>query len=62
VREGAQVLCATHSPLLTALPDATILQLDDRGYTPVRWQDLTPSSATGGATSPTRSYLRHLLD
>jgi predicted ATPase len=62
VREGAQVLCATHSPLLTALPDATILQLDDRGYTPVRWQDLTLLGHWRRYLTDPQSYLRHLLD
>lgn len=38
--EGRQVLCATHSPLLTALPGARILQVDERGLTPVDWEDL----------------------
>ena len=38
--EGRQVLCATHSPLLTALPGAHVLQLDERGMSPVDWEDL----------------------
>ena len=29
---GAQVICATHSPVLAAFPDATIYQLNDDGY------------------------------
>lgn len=29
--EGSQVIVATHSPLLVALPGATLLQLDDEG-------------------------------
>jgi predicted ATPase len=62
VREDAQVLCTTHSPLLTALPDATILQLDDRGYTPVRWQDLTLLGHWRRYLTDPQSYLRHLLD
>lgn len=39
-QEGAQVVMATHSPVLAALPDATILRLDDAGFTPVAWSDL----------------------
>ncbi len=38
--EGRQVLCATHSPLLTSLPGAHVLQLDERGLTPVQWEEL----------------------
>lgn len=34
-----QVIMATHSPLLMAYPDARLLQLSNRGLTPVRVQD-----------------------
>ena len=38
--EGKQVLCATHSPALTALPGAHVLQVDEQGLTRVDWEDL----------------------
>ncbi|GAB1694214.1 AAA family ATPase [Krasilnikovia sp. M28-CT-15] len=38
--DGAQVVVATHSPLLTALPDATILELGEHGIRRACWQDL----------------------
>ncbi|WP_432511664.1 AAA family ATPase [Kineococcus sp. SYSU DK001] len=38
--QGRQVLCATHSPLLTALPGARILQVGPDGITPAGWEDL----------------------
>jgi predicted ATPase len=37
---GAQVVVATHSPLLTALPGATILELGPAGIRKVAWEDL----------------------
>ena len=37
---GSQVVVATHSPLLTALPDATILELGEHGIRRVAWEDL----------------------
>jgi predicted ATPase len=37
---GAQIVVATHSPLLTALPDATILELGDHGIRRSEWADL----------------------
>ncbi len=40
VAAGGQVVCATHSPILTALPGARILQLDGDGMTPVEWSAL----------------------
>ncbi|WP_432560986.1 AAA family ATPase [Kineococcus sp. SYSU DK003] len=39
-RGGKQVLCATHSPIVTAVPGARILQVDENGLTPVGWEDL----------------------
>jgi predicted ATPase len=38
--QGAQVVVATHSPLLTALPGATILELGDHGIRRVSWDEL----------------------
>lgn len=37
---GGQVICATHSPLLTALPGAQILQLNDTGIHQEEWAAL----------------------
>lgn len=59
---GSQVLCATHSPLLTALPGALVLQLDDDGLTPVQWQDLELVAHWRRYLGDPRAYLRHVLD
>jgi len=59
---GRHVLCATHSPLLTALPGARILQLDDGGLTPVRWEDLAIVAHWRAFLDAPQRYLRHLLD
>lgn len=40
VQSGSQVLMATHSPVLAALPGARVLELDDSGFTERPWQDL----------------------
>jgi predicted ATPase len=37
---GAQVVVATHSPMLTALPRATIIELGEHGMRPARWGNL----------------------
>ena len=58
---GAQVLCATHSPLLTALPGATILDIDDDGFTPREWDELALVAHWRGYLSDPQRYLRHLL-
>ncbi len=60
--DGGQVLCATHSPLLTALPGATILELSDSGITPVTWQDLNLVTHWQRYLQDPQTYLRHLLD
>ena len=39
VKEGAQFIIATHSPILMAFPGANILEFSDRGIQPVRYQD-----------------------
>lgn len=62
VRDGRQVLCATHSPLLTALPGATVLQLDETGITPVPWQDLAVVDHWRRFLDDPQRYLRHVLD
>jgi predicted ATPase len=36
----SQVLMATHSPVLAAVPGATLLQLDEQGLSPTSWQDV----------------------
>jgi predicted ATPase len=59
--EGSQVLCATHSPLLTALPGARILQLDEDGYRDVAWADLDLVSLWRTYLDDPQRYLRHLL-
>ncbi len=38
--DGIQVLMATHSPILAAIPNATIIELDELGFRPRRWQEL----------------------
>lgn len=58
---GAQVLCATHSPLLAALPGATILELDDDGYHRTSWEDLALVDHWRRYLADPRAYLRHVL-
>lgn len=58
---GAQVLCATHSPVLTALPGATILQVDADGYRPVAWEDLELVQHWRRFLDRPEGYLRHVV-
>lgn len=40
LRDDVQVLMATHSPILAAIPGARIIELDEDGYRPQQWQHL----------------------
>ncbi len=37
---GSQIICATHSPVLTALPGAQVIEMTPVGPTPTSWRDL----------------------
>ena len=39
IQQGCQFVIATHSPILLAYPDATILVLDDDGIRPVPYEE-----------------------
>lgn len=58
---GAQVICATHSPVLTALPGATILELGEWGIRRARWEDLEIVRHYRSFLHAPERYLRHLL-
>ena len=58
---GSQVVVATHSPLLTALPGATILELGDHGIRKVTWEDLEVVAHWRRFLDRPGSYLSALL-
>jgi predicted ATPase len=59
---GAQVVVATHSPLLTALPDATVLELGDHGIRRTSWSELGLVGHWRQFLDRPEAYLRRLLD
>lgn len=59
---GAQVLCATHSPVLAALPGARILELGDWGLREAAWESLDLVWHWRRFLATPESYLRHLTD
>jgi predicted ATPase len=61
-RSGSQIICATHSPLLTALPGAHILELSDRGIASRNWEELELTASWRHFLDTPDAYLRHLLD
>jgi len=58
---GSQAVIATHSPIVAAVPDASILELGDWGIRPSRWEDLHLVSAWRRFLNDPNSYFRHLL-
>lgn len=58
---GGQVLCATHSPVLAALPGARILEVGEWGIRPAAWDELELVSHWRSFLDAPERYLRHLL-
>ena len=58
---GAQVLCATHSPVVASLPGATVLEVGPWGLRPTRWDDLELVRHWRDYLDAPQRYLRHVL-
>jgi len=59
--DGGQVLCATHSPVLAALPGARILEVGEWGIREAGWGDLELVRHWRSFLDAPERYLRHLL-
>lgn len=59
---GTQVLLATHSPVLAALPDARIVQVDADGFHQTAWDDLDVVDHYRRFLEGPGRYLRHLRE
>ncbi|MGI8524477.1 MAG: AAA family ATPase [Nocardioides sp.] len=62
VASGGQVLCATHSPVLAALPGARILEVGDWGLREAAWEDLELVWHWRRYLDTPEAYLRHLAE
>jgi predicted ATPase len=62
VAEGAQVVCATHSPVLPALPGARVYELHDEGVDEVAWDDTDAVVLLRSFLGSPASYVGRLLD
>lgn len=60
-RRGRQVLLATHSPVVAALPGARILELGPAGITPTTWERLAVVDHYRRFLAGPQRYLRHVL-
>jgi predicted ATPase len=57
---GAQVVIATHSPVLAALPGARILEVGRWGLREAEWDELELRAGWLQFLNDPQSYLRHL--
>ncbi|WP_433870860.1 AAA family ATPase [Saccharopolyspora sp. CA-218241] len=59
-RTGAQVVCATHSPILAAAPGADIVEVGDHGSRRVTWEELDVVDHWRRYLTDPSLYLRHI--
>ena len=62
VAAGGQVLCATHSPVLAALPGANLLEVGPWGLRATTWEELDLVGHWRRFLDAPERYLRHLTD
>ena len=60
VDRGAQVVVATHSPIVAALPGATLLEVGEWGLRPAVWDELELTTSWQQFLGSPGSFLRHL--
>jgi predicted ATPase len=60
VDRGAQLVVATHSPVLAALPGARLLEVGDWGLREANWPDLELTASWRQFLRDPESFLRHL--
>ena len=60
VAQNSQFIIATHSPILMAYPEATILSFDESPIQPVAYDDLEHVAITRSFLNNPEQYLRHL--
>jgi predicted ATPase len=58
---GSQAIVATHSPIVAAVPGASVLELGDWGIRTARWEELHLVSAWRRFLTEPAAYFRHLL-
>jgi predicted ATPase len=59
--EGSQLVVATHSPIIAAVPGANLLELGRWGIRPAAWDDLSLVVAWRQFLRDPHSYFRHLF-
>lgn len=60
--DGAQVIVATHSPILAAIPGATLFELGEWGIRPALWEDLELVAAWRQFMAAPEGFFRHFFN
>ncbi|WP_436759266.1 AAA family ATPase [Streptosporangium sp. V21-05] len=60
--EGGQIICSTHSPILTSLPGSQIIELGDHGTRITEWENLQLVDHWRRFLAKPDFYLRYALD
>ncbi|WP_232299549.1 AAA family ATPase [Pontibacillus chungwhensis] len=60
IKEDAQFIIATHSPMLMALPDADIYQIEEGNLTNVSFEDIEHVKLTKDFLDQPERFIRHL--
>ncbi|MFC4015447.1 AAA family ATPase [Nonomuraea purpurea] len=61
-REGGQVICATHSPILASLPGAQIIELGEHGIRTTEWEKLQLVDDWRRFLAKPDFYLRYVVE
>ena len=61
-RSGAQIVCATHSPVLASTPGADIVELGDHGCRRAAWHELDLVDHWRSYLAEPEVYLRHFVE
>jgi predicted ATPase len=61
-QEGSQVVMATHSPVLAALPGATLIEVGPWGMRQAPWEELDLVQSWQGFLASPQRWLRHLME
>ncbi|MEV0699058.1 AAA family ATPase [Saccharopolyspora sp. NPDC050389] len=59
---GAQIICATHSPILAATPGADVIEVGEHGTRRVKWDELGLIDHWRRYLADPGHYLRHITD
>lgn len=58
---GAQVICATHSPVLAATPGADVIEVGEHGSRRLKWEELELVDHWRRYLADPPTYLRHII-